>query len=52
MEANNMDPDQMAPKGLSDLGPYCFQYRLPKTISRRNKQTTKAVTSKLQVNGS
>ena len=32
MEANNMNPDQTALK--SDLGPYCFQYRLTKNISR------------------
>ena len=28
----------------SDLGQYCLQYRLPKKISRREEQTTKAVT--------
>ena len=47
MEANNMNPDQMAPEEQSDLGPYCLQYRLPKTISRRNEQTTKVVTGRL-----
>ena len=26
MEANNMNPDQTAPKEQSDLGPYCLQY--------------------------
>ena len=30
MEANNMNPDQTAPKEQSDLGPYYLQYRLPK----------------------
>ena len=34
MEANNMEPDQTAPKQYA-LGPYCLQYRLPKKISRR-----------------
>ena len=49
MEANNMNPDQTAPKGLpreqTDLGTYCLQYRLiqPKTISRREEHTTKIV---------
>ena len=28
MEANNMNPDQTAPKEQSDLGPYCLQNRL------------------------
>ena len=28
MEANNMNPDQIAP----DLGSYCLQKRLPKNI--------------------
>ena len=31
MEANTMNPDQTAPWEQSDLGPYCLQYRLPKT---------------------
>ena len=26
-----MDPDQTAPKELSDLGPYCLQYKLLNT---------------------
>ena len=41
-----MNPDQTAPKGAVreqfNLGPYCLQYRLPKNISRREKQTTKS----------
>ena len=36
-----MNPDQTAPWELSDLGPYCLQYGLPKNISRREVQTTK-----------
>ena len=35
MEANNMNPDQTAPKGeQSDLGPYCLQYMLPMKLKR------------------
>ena len=26
MEANNINPDQAAPLGQSDLGPYCLPY--------------------------
>ena len=44
MVANSMNPYQTSPKEQSDLGPYCLQYRLPKNISRREEQTTKAVT--------
>ena len=33
-----MNPEQTA------LGPYCLQFKLPKTISRREEQTTKVVT--------
>ena len=47
MEANNMKPDQTAPKEQSDLGPYCLQYRLPGNISRREEQTTNVVTGGL-----
>ena len=28
MKASTMNPDQTAPKKQSDMGPYCFQYRL------------------------
>ena len=52
IEANNMNPDQIAPKEPSDLGPYCLQYRLTKNISRRNEQTSKVVTGWRQVNRS
>ena len=45
-----MNPDQTAPKKQSDLGPYCLQYRRPKTISRREEQMTKVVTGRLRVN--
>ena len=37
MEANSMsrqNPDQTAPKGQFDLGPYCLQNRLLENISR------------------
>ena len=34
-EANNMHPDQTAPREQSDLDPYCLEYRLPKNIRRR-----------------
>ena len=34
---------------LSDLVSYCLQYRLPKNISRREEQTIKFVTGRLQV---
>ena len=27
LKANNMNPDQTAPKEQSDLGPYCLQYQ-------------------------
>ena len=50
MEANNMDPGQTAPWEQSDLGPYCLQYRLLKSISRQEEQTTKVVTDGLRVN--
>ena len=43
MEANNMNPDQ------SDLCPECLQYRLPKTISRQEEQTTKFMTGRKRV---
>ena len=33
MEANTMNPDQM-----SDLGSYCFQYRVPNNINRRESR--------------
>ena len=33
MEANNMNPDQTAPREQSDLGPSYSHYRLPKNIS-------------------
>ena len=36
-EANNMNPDQAAPKEQYDLGSYCLQQRLPKNISRQPK---------------
>ena len=36
-----MNPDQIASK---DLGPYCLQYLLPNSMSRRDEQTTKVVT--------
>ena len=39
-----MEPDQTAPFEQSGLGSYCLQYRLCKTKSRREKQTTKVVT--------
>ena len=42
-EANTKNPDQ------TDLGLYCLQYRLPKNISRQEKQTTKVVTGRLRV---
>ena len=29
-----MNPDQTAPKGQSDLGPYCLQYRLSRYIKQ------------------
>ena len=32
-----MNPDQIA---FKDLGPYCWQYLLPNSISRREEQTT------------
>ena len=45
MEANNLNPDQTAPFWeQSDLGPYCLQYRLPKSTSRREEQMTIVVT--------
>ena len=44
MDANNMNPDQIALWEQSDLGPYCLQYRLPKNIRRRWEKTTKVVT--------
>ena len=44
-----MNPDQTAPWEQSDLGAYCLQYRLPKNISRGEKQTPKVVTSRLRV---
>ena len=47
MEANNMDP---GPWEQSDLGPYCLQYRLLKSIRRQEEQTTKVVTDGLRVN--
>ena len=51
MKASNMNPDQTAPKGaVSDLGPYCLPYRLPKNISRQDEHTTKDVTGELKVN--
>ena len=42
METNNMNPDQTAPWVQSDLVPYCLQYRLPKNISRLEKQRQKS----------
>ena len=39
-----MNPDQTAPFGSSDLGPYCLQYRLPKNISRQEELMIKVVT--------
>ena len=33
MGVNSMNPDQTAPK-QSDLGPYCLQYRPPKSRSK------------------
>ena len=39
MEANNIDPDQTAPREQSDLSPYCLHYRLPENISKRKWQT-------------
>ena len=50
VDANNMNPDQTAPKEQSDLGPYCLQYRLPKNINRQEEQMTKFVTGGLWVN--
>ena len=46
MEANNMNPDQT---DCSDPGPYCLEYRLPKKISRWEKQTRKVVIGRLRV---
>ena len=43
MKANNMSPDQ------TDLGPYCLQYKLPKKISRQDRQRTEVVTGGLRV---
>ena len=43
-----MNPDQTAPFGSSDLGPYCLQYRLPKNISRQEEQMIKVVTGWLR----
>ena len=40
MEANNMNPDQTAPREQSDLYPYCLQYRLAKNIGRWEEQMT------------
>ena len=40
----------LLPWEQSDLGSYCLQYRLPKTISRWGKQKTNAVTSGWSVN--
>ena len=37
-----MNTDQAAPLEQSDLCPYCLQYRLPKSMSRQEEQTTKA----------
>ena len=36
-----MNPYQTAPTEQSDMGLYCLQYRLPKSISRRKEQMTK-----------
>ena len=45
-----MNPDQTAPPWKqSHLGSYCLQYRLPKSISRREKPTTKVVTGRGRV---
>ena len=44
MNANNINPYQTALKEQSDLGPYCVQNRLHKSISRREGQTTKVGT--------
>ena len=35
-----MNPDQTAPWEQSDLGLYCLQYMLVKSISRREEQKT------------
>ena len=43
-----MNPDQTVPKEQSDMGPYCLQCRLPKSI-RQEEQTTKVVTGRLRV---
>ena len=40
----NMNPDQTAP-----LGTYYLQYRLPKIINKREKQTTKVVPGRVSV---
>ena len=47
-QTNNLNPDQTA-REQSDLGPHCLQFRLPKNISRRGKQTT-FMTGGLKVN--
>ena len=36
-------------QALFGLGPFCLQYQLPKNISRREKQTTKAVIGEKRV---
>ena len=38
MEAKYINPDQTAPWDQSDLGPYSFQYRPPKYISRKGSR--------------
>ena len=44
------EPDWTAhQREQSDLSPYCLQHRLPKNISRREKQTTYVVTGGLRV---
>ena len=44
-----MNPDQTAPKEQYDLGPYCLQYMLPKSISRPEGTDTKVMTDGLSI---
>ena len=49
IEANNMNPDQTAPREQSYLSSYCLQYGYRRTLTKE-EQTTKVVTIRLRVN--